>query len=240
MKRLFIFLLAVAIVLCLCTTIGAEEVAVEDETVIETDEVNGTAPNTGAATPQETPTDQITDETITEVGTEIYNTIFTRIFEFIEFHKDTIIMVLGFFGSIVITLQEIKRKKKTDIGMDEKQTMVLSNLAGITNSQNGVVDVVNALINGYEQMKNKYAEYESAEDDRNKLVGAVMVQTKAILDILATVYPNSALPQGVKDLVSLKYANCFATLDDDEKLKACVLAVKNAMHESDEDGAKEA
>jgi hypothetical protein len=227
-------------VFALCNVVGAEEIT--DGTVPDTEtgaveEVPSDAP---PDTSEETPTDTITDETITEVGTEIYNTIFTRIFEFIEYHKDTIIMVLGFCGSIVITLQEIKRKKKTDNGMDEKQTQVLSNLAGITNSQNGVVDVVNALINGYEQMKNKYTEYESAEDDRNKLVGAVMVQNEAILEILATVYANSNLPRGVKDLISLKYAHCVAALDEDEKLKACVLAVKDAMHESDEDGAKEA
>jgi len=47
----------------------------------------------------------------------------------------------------------------------------------------------------------------------------MVVQTRAVLDILATVYANSKnLPQGVKDLVNLKYADVLKTTSDDEKL----------------------
>ena len=42
---------------------------------------------------------------------------------------------------------------------------------------------------------------------------------RQVLDILATVYANSKnLPQGVKDLVNLKYADVLKTTSDDEKL----------------------
>jgi hypothetical protein len=59
------------------------------------------------------------------------------------------------------------------------------------------------------------------------VVGAVLATNTAILEILTMVYTNSKnLPQGVKDLVNLKYANCLKTLDDDEKVKAIVTAVR--------------
>ena len=46
------------------------------------------------------------------------------------------------------------------------------------------------------------------------------MQTKAILEILITVYANSKnIPQGVKDLINLKYADALKLIGNDEQLK---------------------
>lgn len=234
MKKIFLLWICLALVSMLCTSVVfAEETDASPDVV--TDDVVDEAPT-------ESPAESIspiTEEQIQEVGETMYKTLFNRVFEFVEFHKDTIIMVLGFIGTAFITLRDIHRKKIFDVSFDSKQSSILSGLEGVTSSQNGVVDVINALIVGYEEMKKKYIEYEGVEDDRNRIIGSVMVQNAAILDILSSVYANSSvLPQGVKDLVYLKYARCQTALDDDERLKECVLAVHEIINGKQETPAE--
>ena len=258
MKKIFALWIMVALLLMFVNvTAGAEEIdpttepdtdtvteTVEEETPSEEE----TAPETETDTEGEPETDteaepetvpEIDKEAVEELGTEIYNSIFTRVYDFFEQNKETIIMVSGFIRSIILAVAENRRKKKADNDMGTKQAEILADILGVTNSQNGVIDVANALIAGYAEMKEKYQQYETVEDDRNKLVGAVMVMNETILDILATVYANSNLPQGVKDTVTLKYARCNKALDQDDKLKALVTAVQDIL-KKDENEEKEA
>lgn len=236
MKKVFLLWIVVALLLMFVNvTVGAEEIdeiAGVDEIVsdiVATDETK----EDSTITETETGVPEITDEMIEEVGTEVYNTIFNRVFEFLELHRDTIILVAGFVGSIFLSYTEARRKKKADKDLNNKQSEILADILGVTSSQNGVIDVANALIQGYAEMKEKYQQYENVEDDRNKIVGAVMIQNATILDLLATIYANSNLPQGVKDIVSLKYARCNKAFDDDDKLKSIVLAVQNIIKGQD-------
>ena len=58
---------------------------------------------------------------------------------------------------------------------------------------------------------------------------AAFAQTKAILEILTTVYANSKnIPQGVKDLVNLKYADVLKLVGDEDKLKEIAEPVETA------------
>jgi len=80
-------------------------------------------------------------------------------------------------------------------------------------------------------MKEAYEKYETVEDDRNRLVAAVMAQNTALLDMLRTVYANSKnLPQGVKDTVMLEYANARKMLSDDEALRAVIDSVHEKIN----------
>jgi hypothetical protein len=84
---------------------------------------------------------------------------------------------------------------------------------------------------GYADMKAAYEANALKEDDRNRLIGAVMVQNTAILEILSSVYVhNKNLPQGVKDLVILKYANTQKAISDDEMLCSIVEAVREKIN----------
>lgn len=242
MKKVFVLWIVLALLLMFVNvTVGAEEIdEIADVDEIVSDIVATDEPKEDCTiTETETDVPEITDEMIEEVGAEIYNTIFNRVFEFLELHRDTIILVAGFVGSIFLSYTEARRKKKADKDLNNKQSEILADILGVTSSQNGVIDVANALLQGYAEMKEKYQQYENIEDDRNKIVGAVMVQNATILDFLVTVYANSNLPQGVKDIVSLKYARCNKALDDDEKLKSLVLAVQNIIKGQDETGIEE-
>lgn len=107
-------------------------------------------------------------------------------------------------------------------------------VSGTNNGQTAVVGAINNLIAGYnelklnyDEMKNSYDTYGAAEAERNRVVGAVFATNTAILEILTTVYANNRnLPQGVKDLVNLQYANCLKTLENDEQLKAIAASVR--------------
>ena len=93
-----------------------------------------------------------------------------------------------------------------------------------------MIDGYNDMSQKYDAMKESYDQYGATEGERNRVVGAVFATNAAILEILTTVYVNSKnLPQGVKDLVNLKYANCLKTLQDDKQLIAIVEAVRNNL-----------
>lgn len=174
----------------------------------------------------------ISEDTVTEntTATPEDETVFTRIFEFADDNQQVLIMIVGFLTTIVIAVHDSRVRKKDSIATKEKDTYLMSGMNGVTSTQNGVIDAVNYLAKRYESMEEKYKQYEDAEEERYKLVGASTVQVATMLDILTSVYVNSNhLPQGEKDLVLFKYSKCLAALEDDEKLKACVLAVRDVL-----------
>lgn len=158
------------------------------------------------------------------------HTVFSRAWEYVTENRKEVLTVIG-DGLIVAfgVFYKIRNDKKTkDIATDLKT--VKSNASGTFTSQSAVVNVVNEMVDGYTGMKSAYEQYQSVEDDRNKLIGAVMVQNTALLEILNTVYINNKnLPQGVKDIVNLKYANCMKTLENDKVLCAIVESVREKI-----------
>lgn len=92
-----------------------------------------------------------------------------------------------------------------------------------SNAQSDVVDVTNNLIRAYNKLEEEFNEYKKTESQNYETIGSMIVQTGAILEILTTVYANSKnLPQGVKDLVNLKYAGVLKKLGDTAALKDVV------------------
>ena len=182
-------------------------------------------------------------ETYEVIDAAIDPTLFTRIWEFVGQYPEETVTVVG-----TLTLAVMNFFIKKGNVKNSKDTKKLLDVAKETlGGQNAVVGVVNDMIEGYnglaqkyEAMKEKYDLYGATEDERNRLVGAVLATNTAILEILATVYPNSKLPQGVKDIVNLKYANCLKMLDDDTQLRAIVEAVRSNIGNSEATGEAEA
>ena len=193
------------------------------------------------ATDAEIPTDEIVTEESAEVENEATenapvetpapslteHTLFSRVWEYCVANRTEMLGLAGdaviFILAIFVKLRNDKRTKHIESDLQ----IVKGDASGTANAQSSVVGVVNKMIDGYNDMRNSYEKYEHTEDDRNRLVGAVMVQNTALLEILTTVYINSKnLPQGVKDLINLKYANCQKALGDDEMLRAIVEAVR--------------
>ncbi len=182
-------------------------------------------------------------ETYEVIDAAIDPTLFTRIWEFVGQYPEETVTVVGTLALAVMNFFIKKGNVK-----NSKDTKKLLDVANETlGGQNAVVGVVNDMIecyNGlaqkYEAMKEKYDLYGATEDERNRLVGAVLATNTAILEILTTVYPNSKLPQGVKDIVNLKYANCLKMLDDDTQLRAIVEAVRSNIGNLEATGEAEA
>lgn len=232
-KRFFAVLLCIIAVMVLCVfpvTVSAEEAS--SETVETETAVDGTEVETSAPEP-ETPIPDAPEDS--EDGESTYHTLFTRIWEFVSTYSGETLSVIGSVILLILNLllkhSSAKMSKETRKTLENIKGEVSETLGG----QNSVVGVVNNMIDGYnglseryDAMKESYDQYGVMEGERNRVVGAVLAANTAILEILTTVYVNSKnLPQGVKDLVNIKYANCLKTLEDDEQLKAIVEAVRN-------------
>lgn len=159
---------------------------------------------------------------------QMRNTLFTRIWEFFCSYSNETISVGG--STVLSILFLVLRHSTSKSSKESKREMKsIKGMVTETNeSQTEVESAVNNMIDGYNEMKAAYDLYGSTDGERNRIVGAVLATNTAILEILTTVYVNSKnLPQGVKDIVNLKYANCLKTLEDDKKLIAIVEAVRN-------------
>lgn len=162
----------------------------------------------------------VEEETTTE-----NNTFFGRTYQWFEDNYKVILQLIGdiVIGYIVLRLSNKTKKSLVNINTQTTNT---------NNTQSDVVKVVNELIVGYNVLDEKLKSYTDTQDENYKMVASMVVQTKAILEILATVYANSKnLPQGVKDLVNLKYADVLKTINEDKKLKEIADSVKGVVDE---------
>lgn len=174
-----------------------------------------------------------------------YDTIFTRLWEFVEENKTEVVSAAG--SALIIAVSGIVKSlnSKETKKLEELIANVQINTNGTTKAQGSIIGAINEMIagnnvmaegygnmlQGYTGMKEAYEKYESVEDDRNRLIGAVMVQNTVILEILYAVFVhNKNLPQGVKDLVVLQYANGQKALGDDEVLRAIVESVRDKIN----------
>lgn len=213
-------------------TVSAEEASAETTETVETQTpaVDESEVETPAPEP-ETPLPEAPEE---PEGESVYHTVFTRVWEFVTTYSGETLSVVG--SGILLILNLILKHSSSKMSKETKKT--LENIKGeveeTLGGQNSVVDVTNRMIDGYnglseryDAMKEVYDQYGAMEGERNRIVGAVLATNSAILEILTTVYVNSKnLPQGVKDLVNLKYANCLKTLEDDKQLMSIVEAVR--------------
>lgn len=173
------------------------------------------------------------------------NTLFTRIWEFVEKNRTELVSAAG--SALIIAMSGMVKgiNSKENKKIQELITNVQVNTNGTNKAQSSVINAINEMIagnnvmiegygsmlHGYTNMKEAYEKYESVEDDRNRLIGAVMVQNTVMLEILYSVFVhNKNLPQGVKDLIVLQYANGQKALGDDSVLCAIVESVRNKIN----------
>ena len=160
-----------------------------------------------------------------------YN-VFESVWNFIITHRNTILEIV-----ILIFLMWLRRKTNK-VGVNVEAN-TLGN-ASVIDSQGGVVGVVNTMIDGYNAFKTDFAKVKQSNAERDKQLAAVMVTNTAILEILTRVYPNSKkLPQGVKDVVNMTYANAMKAINDDEQLSALVTASKGLLAAGTEKAASD-
>lgn len=216
MKKIFT-VLCIIMALLLCLSVPC--FAAEAEDVTEVPEVStDTAPE---ATPEEAET----------------HTVFTLLWKFVNQYKGEVFTVIGDFALIVFAvymkLKNGKGTKEINAALDkikEETGLSLTNQGNVVDVINNLIEAYNKQAAGYLQLKEAYEKYGATELDRNKVIGALAAEIATVLDILSTVYVNNKnLPQGVKDLVNIKYANCLKALENDGELASVVNAVRAAI-----------
>lgn len=165
------------------------------------------------------------------------HTVFTRLWEFVNQYKGEVLTLIGDVALIIIALYMKLRNGKGTKEINAALNKIKEETGLSLTNQGNVVDVINNLIDSYNaqaaeyvRLKEAYEKYGSTELDRNKVIGGLAAQVATVLDILSTVYVNNKnLPQGVKDLVNIKYANCLKALENDGELASVVKAVRAAI-----------
>ena len=166
------------------------------------------------------------------------HTLFTRVWEYIMTHKSEVLEVLGttilFILTLFVKIKSDKGTRNINTNLIATRKIVDDTFGGqsaVIDRVNHMIDSSNKLSDSYDALKTTYDKYGQTEDDRNKVNGAILVTNTAILEILTTVYANSKnLPQGVKDIISLKYANCLKSLNDTQGLISIVETVRNNIN----------
>ena len=168
--------------------------------------------------------ENITPEEIPEVEPEVENhTIFSRMYEWVTEHKTEIITAVGDVILVIILIIEKAKSKKSYTAIGSQLLSIGKGVYNTETSQNNVVGVTNELIAGYNKFEQTLDNFDAKEDERQKTAMAAYIQTRAILKILVTVYANSKnVPQGVKDLVNLEYADVLKLVGNEETLKQLV------------------
>lgn len=220
MKKIYSTIVAFVMVLTLCIGIGATEVTDTDFEAAEivTEEIT------------EAVDEEVVESTTEELTEEEYHTLFTRLWEYCMTYKTEIVGVVGDIAIFVLALFIKLRNDKRTANIAQGIISIKGDTTDTTKAQTSVVGVVNEMVDGYNALKQSYDKYGETEDDRNRVVGTLVAQNAAMLEILTTITVNNKnLPQGIKDIVMLKYANCLKALDDDEKLKAVVTSVRESI-----------
>lgn len=144
----------------------------------------------------------------------------TRVVEYTKQNKEALLGLLG--DGAILVLAFLIKKKSANI----KRGTDVTNAA-----QGAMVSAVNGMIDGYNAMKASYDQYGATEVDRNRVIGVLVAQNTAMLEIMMTAYGSSKnLAQGIKDLMYLKYANYMKQIGDDEQILAIVEAVKQNIN----------
>ena len=162
----------------------------------------------------------------------VESTLFDRVWDWIIAHRNTILEIITLICLMLL-------RKKTN----KVNTSVEANTSGnatVIESNNGMVGVMNTMIEGYNKFKEDTDNNKAAEERRDKQIAALTVAVMANLEILSRVYPNSKnLPQGVKDVVNMTYANAMNAISNDEQLTALVTASKGLLAAGTEKAASE-
>lgn len=161
--------------------------------------------------------------------------LFGRVYEFYEQNKTDIYTIgcgaLVFIAEIIISRKNANKTNIIDLGvksLKSDSSTTLNSQEAVVKATNELIDSNAELMQAYKEMKALYDKVTESEEERNRIVSEVVLLDKTVLEILATVYSNSKnLPQGIKDIVSLKYAKCLKSLEDDTTLLSLFEAIKS-------------
>jgi hypothetical protein len=147
-------------------------------------------------------------------------TLYDRLIEFYTNNKTEIITTVGEGISLIVlavvaTLwNKITKQNTLDLGTIKAHTIDASQKQDKTvTAYNEMVESFNTLNQSYINMQAVLERLTERDQELHDVLTKIKCEGATILDILDTVYVNSSIPQGLKDLVTLKYCKCLKEID---------------------------
>ena len=113
----------------------------------------------------------------------------------------------------------------------------LSGISKVLTSQRSVVAAsddnkaeVKTLSEKQEKMLEYFEKYASSEEERGKIVSALLVEVMGLIEIQHVLCLNNAnVPQAMKNLVTSTYARCLSVINDDAAIKEAVDQMRSIL-----------
>lgn len=185
-------------------------------------------PLTAFATDEETATDAPESVENMPTGDEETEdvTLVDRLWEAFTSEKNGILdraidlVILIGFAVLAKVASSLKKKVSNDLAsLGTKSNEQAKTQDGFNKD---FVDGINTLADEIKALEMKL---EGVLQDEHAIASLLTVDT-TLLEIMTTIYPNAKLPQGIKDIVAEKYANCLKIVNSEDKLGAII----NAIH----------
>ena len=183
----------------------------------------------------ETSANAVTDD---EAGEDV--NFLDRMFDALTSEKNGIldrvlnIVILVAFAVLGKIVASLKSKVSSDILELGTNSTERANKQSKFN--NAIIEGFNTLVSEITKLEEKF---DGAKQDESAVASLLTVDI-TLLEILTTIYPNSKnLPQGVKDIVEVKYANCLKIINSEDKLAAIINAIHATGEVNGNDGTNE-
>lgn len=208
-KIITILITAIFVIAFVCMTAFANEASTQDTVEVESGDVNS--------------------ET----------TLFQRVWEFVVSNKTEILQGALYIVSVVFGTFLYKKSNNNSI----KLIGGVNNLVNATDANEktnrAYIEAINITGDNvselYELCNAKFNELAAELKQDSKLLIDGVTEIMTVLEILMAVYPNAKnLPQGVKDLIALKYAKCKELVGSDERMSSVLNVIHGIINGVDE------
>lgn len=147
------------------------------------------------------------------------HTIPSRLWDAFSTNYEVVISVAGSILLLLVSRHNEKKAKERNGSQNLLLSSIAQNTSATSGNQSAVTDGFNGMVEGFNSFLKSsgdltcaYTEMKLTEDANNVRLACLEKQVGTMLDILTTAYSgNKNLPQGLKDIISLKYADCLKT-----------------------------
>jgi hypothetical protein len=151
------------------------------------------------------------------VVVEENNTLASRVWDFVGDNKSALLVIVGDLSLIVAYLRSYFKNKANNKDLMTALGNVYKSVSGTAQGQktvsgacNELVETLATVIKSSGVLTEAYSILNTTEESNNRRLTILEKQNQTILEILIAAYSgNKNLPQGIKDIISLKYADCL-------------------------------
>ena len=145
------------------------------------------------------------------------HTLPSRVVDTVMNNYQTVISLVGYGVLFFVSKRNEKKSKDRNSSQNvllnsiaQNTTKTSANQSAVTNVFNTVAEGFNSFVESSEKLTRGYSEMKTSEDANNVRLHCLETKVDTLLEIITSAYSgNKNLPQGVKDIISLKYADCL-------------------------------